>query len=470
MWRINALAKAIIGVAVLGLFSGVHADLYSDKRLVTVINNVHELQTIVEESDNLWIVQFCTQTHEVCQTMASAYGVMSELFKGIIHFGFVATDTQEGDEIAQKMSVPTDRAPLLYWFLDDKKKPTQIDPALDGAEVLVAHMAEVISNILTERGKKMGIQATQNKKKQQQQQHKSSTGASTVTVSGQQEWEDKVINNPLVALVGFTAPWCGHCKMLKGDWDEAADKVNGKGGQMVWVDATDPANEPIAEQFQVQGFPTILLFPGGAPKNPATARQYPGDRKTSAMVKYLLAEVDKTGVPKEVPQLVSDKILEAECKGHNHICVLAALPHILDSGAAGRNGYREKLQQVAKTFRGGAFSFLWFEGGTQPALETELGLTFGFPAMVAYSMDRHAFAVLHGSFEEKQMTKFLHGVTNGRVAIGKLKQEKVPKIEAADPWDGKDGELPEEEFSLDDIMGSSDDDDAGEEGATNDEL
>ena len=28
------------------------------------------------------------------------------------------------------------------------------------------------------------------------------------------EFEEKVILNPLVSLVAFTAPWCGHCKML----------------------------------------------------------------------------------------------------------------------------------------------------------------------------------------------------------------------------------------------------------------
>jgi len=42
--------------------------------------------------------------------------------------------------------------------------------------------------------------------------------------------------------------------------------VQGQGAQLVWVDATDPVNEGIAAQFQVQGFPSIFVFPGGAPK------------------------------------------------------------------------------------------------------------------------------------------------------------------------------------------------------------
>jgi len=114
------------------------------------------------------------------------------------------------------------------------------------------------------------------------------------------------------------------------------------------------------------------------------------------------------------------------------------------------------VEQVSKTFRGSAFSFLWFEGGKQPSLEHALDLTFGFPALVAYSMDRNAFAVLRGSFSEKQMTSFLHGVTSGRTSVVKLKQEKEPKIETTEPWDGNDAPV-FEEFSLDDIMGPDDD-------------
>jgi len=86
---------------------------------------------------------------------------------------------------------------------------------------------------------------------------------------------------------------------------------------------------------------------------------------------------------------------------------------------------------------------LWSEGGAQPTLESALELTFGYPALVAYSMDRHAFAVLHGSFSEKSMTSFLHGVTSGRTPVVKLAQEKVPKIETAEPWNGEDAAPPE---------------------------
>jgi protein disulfide-isomerase A6 len=86
-------------------------------------------------------------------------------------------------------------------------------------------------------------------------------------------------------------------------------------------------------------------------------------------------------------------------------------------------------------------------------------LTFGFPAIVAFSMDREAYAVMRGSFTEKAVTSFLHGVTSGRQPTIKVSQ--MPVIVTTEPWDGQDGAPIEEELSLADIMGW-DDEEEGE--------
>jgi protein disulfide-isomerase A6 len=128
------------------------------------------------------------------------------------------------------------------------------------------------------------------------------------------------------------------------------------------------------------------------------------------------------------------------------------LPHISESGAQGRDKYKQTVASVAKAFRSSpAFSFLWFQGTSQPALEGALELTFGFPAVVALSMDRKAYAVMRGSFSEKGMTSFLHSLTTGRQAT--LPLQSLPSVVTVEAWDGKDAAPTEEEFSLDDIMG-----------------
>jgi protein disulfide-isomerase A6 len=108
------------------------------------------------------------------------------------------------------------------------------------------------------------------------------------------------------------------------------------------------------------------------------------------------------------------------------------------------------VQSVASKFP--SVSFLWSEGTSQPSLEEAFGLTFGFPAVVAYTVDRQAYAVMHGSFSERSLTTFLHSITAGRIATQPL--SAPPSVETVQKWDGKEWEgIAEDEFSLEDIMG-----------------
>jgi protein disulfide-isomerase A6 len=232
------------------------------------------------------------------------------------------------------------------------------------------------------------------------------------------------------------------------DWAEASKKLHGEGVLLGVVDAT--VETTLAQQYGVKGYPTIKVFPGG-PKTSSSAQDYQGGRSTAQIVQYALAEVDRTGIPKEIPELTSQELLQEKCSGANKLCVLVALPHILDSGASGRNKYRETLAQVAKSFRGTPFDFLWFEGGNaQTELESALEFTFGYPAVAAMSLEKMVFAVQRGSFNEKAIGKFLNSIINGRQ--GTLPMQSSPKIKTTQPWDGMDAS-PVEDEPLDDIMG-----------------
>jgi protein disulfide-isomerase A6 len=192
-----------------------------------------------------------------------------------------------------------------------------------------------------------------------------------------------------------TAQWCGHCKRLQPEWEEAALKLHQQGAILGWVDAT--VETELAAIYQVQSYPTIKIFPGSgvgggdqtnatfspplSNKQPSDAMDYAlgGDRTTAdVLVQYLLGEVDRTGIPTPLPQLMNYEMLHDSCGGRNQICVLGVLPHLLDSGAAGRNRYRDVLRNVAsKSFRGSSFRFLWVEGTSQPALEETLEYVIG---------------------------------------------------------------------------------------------
>lgn len=65
--------------------------------------------------------------------------------------------------------------------------------------------------------------------------------------------------NP-VALIDFTATWCGPCQLLKPTIEELATQYAGKAG-VAMVDIDE--NSSIAGQFSISAVPTILVFKGG---------------------------------------------------------------------------------------------------------------------------------------------------------------------------------------------------------------
>ena len=59
------------------------------------------------------------------------------------------------------------------------------------------------------------------------------------------------------AFVAFKAPWCGHCKKLKPEWDKLAENVEVLIGE---VDCT--VEKDLCAKHGVQGYPTIKYSDG----------------------------------------------------------------------------------------------------------------------------------------------------------------------------------------------------------------
>jgi protein disulfide-isomerase A1 len=74
------------------------------------------------------------------------------------------------------------------------------------------------------------------------------------------------------AMVEFYAPWCGHCRSLAPEYAAAATHLalESVDVALAKVDATEEAE--LAEQYGVQGFPTLLFFIDGVHKDYAGER------------------------------------------------------------------------------------------------------------------------------------------------------------------------------------------------------
>ncbi|CAN0527332.1 unnamed protein product [Rangifer tarandus platyrhynchus] len=75
---------------------------------------------------------------------------------------------------------------------------------------------------------------------------------------------DQFVKEHSSVLVMFHAPWCGHCKKMKPEFENAAEVLHGEGessGVLAAVDAT--VNKALAERFHISEFPTLKYFKNG---------------------------------------------------------------------------------------------------------------------------------------------------------------------------------------------------------------
>merc|ERR1711904_338625 len=72
-------------------------------------------------------------------------------------------------------------------------------------------------------------------------------------------FDDKVGGADLSGVF-FYAPWCGHCKKAKPEWAEAAKMLEEDNIPLFAVNLDEDENRPLAQKYQIQGFPTIMIF------------------------------------------------------------------------------------------------------------------------------------------------------------------------------------------------------------------
>uniref|UniRef100_A0A7S2A8X7 Thioredoxin domain-containing protein n=1 Tax=Trieres chinensis TaxID=1514140 RepID=A0A7S2A8X7_TRICV len=148
-----------------------------------------------------------------------------------------------------------------------------------------------------------------------------------------------------VVFLKMFAPWCGHCKKMKPDWDKLMEEFSGDATKLIAdVDCTTDG-KPICDANGVRGFPTLKYG------DPNSLEDYSGGRDYDSLKKFA-EELKPTCSPANIDLCDDDKKAEIE--------KLTAMPDAdLDAAIAGEEAkeaaaeakFKDEVQKLQNKYQ-----------------------------------------------------------------------------------------------------------------------
>lgn len=171
-------------------------------------------------------------------------------------------------------------------------------------------------------------------------------GEDVITLTGE-TFDATVLAHPLI-VVEFYAPWCGHCKRLEPELEQAASVLKGRIA-FAKVDAT--IEKQLADDYKVEGYPTLYFFRRGVPE------EFAGGRDANSIIQWCQEQLGPA-----LKILESQKQLEERLKERRYKVFFVA---------KGGKAVQDVMQKLAEKHTGlGTFFYLAQE---DPVVEVHRG-------------------------------------------------------------------------------------------------
>ncbi|XP_034017539.1 protein disulfide-isomerase A6 isoform X2 [Thalassophryne amazonica] len=334
--RMSVLLFGVLGCS---LILSAHG-MYSASDDVIELNPTNFNREVIQ-SDSLWLVEFYAPWCGHCQSLAPDWKKAATALKGIAKLG--AVDADQHKSLGGQYGVRG--FPTIKVFGANKNKPEEYQGGRSTQAIVDGAINALRALVKEKVGGKSGGSGYS---------RQSDDGKKDVVELTDDNFDKLVLESDDVWLVEFFAPWCGHCKNLEPEWAAAATAVKEQTKGKVHLGAVDATvHQVVSARYGIRGFPTIKIFRKGE-----QPEDYQGGRNRGDIIAQAVELFSDSAPPPELLEILNEDILKKTCED-SQLCVIAVLPHILDTGAAGRNDYLQVMMKMAEKYKKKMWGYMW---------------------------------------------------------------------------------------------------------------
>ncbi|KAK9863506.1 hypothetical protein WJX84_008794 [Apatococcus fuscideae] len=279
---------------------------------------------------------------------------------------------------------------------------------------------------------------------------------SAVQVLDAKSFDKVVLQQDVAAVVEFFAPWCGHCKSLAPTYEKVAQHLQGI-ATVGAVDCDNDRNKPLCSRYQVQGFPTLKVFPAQARQSTSTNKRpsksptdYQGPRTAKGIAEAATAQIPS----KYIKRIKGKADLDHPTPPQEDTSVPAPLALLFTDKAASSALYRSLSLRFL-----GRIAFAEARDTDNADLIEEYRIT-KFPTLVVRPADGDD-VTYEGDLKPAPLVEFFKGFVpagndSSKAAAGEAPEEEKPKKAKKEP------KVPDvvRNLTLSDVAGLAEMDDA----------